>query len=444
MRAGLLAVLVTAVTLSAEARPPNIVMIVADDVGYGDFGCYGSQLDPTPRIDALAGRSLRFTDYHTAGAMCSPTRASLLTGLYPQRFGPEFDGALGNRGGSNPGLPLEAVTLAELLQEREYATACLGKWHLGYAAPLLPTRQGFDLFRGLLSGDGDHHTQIDRSGNADWYDGEALRPEEGYTADLLTEHALDFIEEKQDVPFFLYLPHLAIHFPWQGRNDPPHRKLGRDYIKEKFGIIPDPSNVSPHVIAMLEAFDDSVGRVVDCLRDLGLEENTLVIVTSDNGGYLHYGSRFQNISSNGVFRGQKTEVYEGGHRVPLIVSWPGRIEPGTSDELVHSNDWLPTLLSLAGAEVPSVDGIDLGPHLFRQASLQERTLFWRTRSGHAARLGPWKLCVTGKETQLYHLEKDPGETTNLANEEPAKVHELASQWSAWNESVNQSAAALSR
>lgn len=442
---GSLVVLLVSLAHAANAAP-NIVMIVADDVGYGDLGCYGSKVNPTPHIDALAANGLRFTDYHSAGAMCSPTRASMLTGFYPQRFGAEFDGALGKRQEKEVGLPVAAVTLAERLKEEGYATGCFGKWHLGYSAPMIPTRQGFDVFRGLLSGDGDHHTRIDRSGNEDWYHDETLSPEAGYTADLLTDHAVDFIEAHRDSPFFLYLPHLAIHFPWQGRGDPPQREPGTNYQDDKWGIIPDPANVAPHIQAMLTALDDSVGRVISTLHENGLEEDTIVIFTSDNGGYLDYGPRFRNISSNGVFRGQKTEVYEGGHRVPLIVSWPGKIEPGISDATTHSNDWMPTLLALAEAEPIAepikTDGVDLLPHLLHGEPVPDRPLFWRTRSAHAVRQGPWKLCVLGKETELYHLDEDPGETTNLAEAKPEKVSGLDALWEAWNEDVNRSAATL--
>lgn len=435
----LLLLLILSAHLPLCAGLPNIVLIVGDDVGYGDLGCYGSRINPTPHIDALAKGGLRFTDYHTGGAMCSPTRASMLTGCYPQRFGADFDGALGERLGHEVGLPLEAVTLGEKLKEQGYATACFGKWHLGYQAPMVPTRQGFDVFRGLLSGDGDHHTHISRSGKEDWYANESLAMEEGYTADLLTRHSIDFIEAHRDQPFFLYLPHLAIHFPWQGPNDPPHRQKGGDYKDDKWGIIPDPSNVAPHVKAMLESLDASVGQVMETLRRLGLTDNTLVIFTSDNGGYIDYGPRFQHISSNGVYRGQKTDVYEGGHRVPMIVSWPGRIGPGVSDALTHSNDWMPTLLQLVDAAPPSNDGVNVLPLIFDGEALPDRTLFWRTRSAHAVRRGPWKLCVIGKKTELYHLGDDPSETTNRATAEPALVKDLSAAWSAWNASVNQSA-----
>jgi len=389
------------------ASPPNFVLIVADDLGWGDLGCYGSDVHATPAIDALAAKGLRFTDFHSAGAMCSPTRASILTGQYPQRFGPLFDGALSGTKQRHLGLPLEAVTLAEVLREAGYATGCFGKY-------------------------GDFHTRVDRSGHRDWWDGEKPVIEEGYTTSLLTDHAVTFIETHRERPFFLYLPHLAIHFPWQGPDDPAQRTPGKSWHDDKWGIIPDPGNVSPHVKAMVESLDESVGRIVSILRELGLEENTLVIFTSDNGGYLTYGKNFRNISHNGPWRGQKTEVYEGGHRVPLVVSWPGRIAPGRSDTLVHSNDIFPTLASLAGAswEADAVDGIDLGPHLFHRHPVEERALSWRTRSHYAFRSGPWKLIVprSGGGTQLYHLGNDPGEQVNLAGNREPVVRELLEQW----------------
>lgn len=424
---------------SVPPELPNVLLIVADDLGYGDLGCYGSTVHETPHIDALAANGMRFTDFHSAGAMCSPTRASLLTGCYPQRFGTAFDGALSGANGRSDGLPLEAVTVAEALKESGYATACFGKWHLGYEAPLLPNRQGFDVFRGLLSGDGDFHTHVDRSGNEDWFHNEELVKEDGYTTDLLTRHAVDFIEARKDGPFFLYLPHLAIHFPWQGPDDPPHRQAGQSYHKDKWGIIPDPENVASHVKAMVESLDEGVGRLMEVLRRLSLDDNTLVIFTSDNGGYLNYGTRFQNISSNGIYRGQKTELYEGGHRVPMIASWPGRIEPGVSDALTHSNDLMPTLLALAGVEAPDHDGVDWGPLLMEGKALPDRQLFWRTRSAHAVRSGAWKLCAVDQRVELYHLGEDPGEQVNRVDEEPAIVERLSAAWQVWNTDVNRSA-----
>jgi len=429
----------------AEASP-NVVLIVADDLGYGDLACYGGELSKTPNLDALAASGVRFTDFHSAGPMCTPTRAAMLTGRYQQRFGAQFDGALSATNRHDEGLPHAAVTIAEVLRDSGYATACFGKWHLGYKPPWLPPNQGFDEFRGLASGDGDYHTQVDRSGLNDWWNGNVLEKDSGYTTDLLTDYSVDFIERKanEKLPFFLYLSHLAIHFPWQGPEDPPHRQPGTDYTGDKWGIIPDPGNVAPHVKAMVESLDASVGRIVAKLEEEGLTQDTLIIFTSDNGGYLTYGKGFRNISSNGPFRGQKTEIYEGGHRVPTIISWPGKIAPAVTDELGHSTDLFPTIASFLG--IPNdgsvLDGVNLRPLLLRGESPDERTLFWRMKELRAVRKGPWKFCGIGKRTELFRLDTDPGEEVDLSTKHPEKLRELLNDWEQWNREVNDSAATL--
>ena len=420
---------------------PNIVLIVADDLGYGDVGCYGSELNKTPHLDSLAAGGLRFTDFHSAGPMCSPTRAAMLTGQYQQRFGHVFDRAISGVHHRNFGLPHDAVTIAELLKRQGYTTACFGKWHLGYVPPWLPPNHGFDLFRGLGSGDGDFHTHVDRSGNEDWWHNNQLQKQEGYTTDLLTRYSVDFIEQHRERPFFLYVPHLGIHFPWQGPSDPPHRKPGKSYHNDKWGIIPNPGNVSPHVKAMVESVDSSVGQIAAALKKWNLDKNTLVVFTSDNGGYLTYGESFRNISSNGVLRGQKTELYEGGHRVPTIVSWPGRIEPGVTDETGHSTDVMPTFTTLAGVAKDDVetDGVDLGPLLFLRESLPKRMLFWRADGDRAVRHGVWKLFFTGTKAELFNLDDDIEEQYNLAEQQPKRVVAMTKAWVKWEQNVNRSA-----
>ena len=420
---------------------PNIVFIMADDLGYGDLGCYGHDTNETPYIDALAAGGLRFTDFHSSGPMCTPTRAATLTGLYQQRFGEKFDAAISGVRDYKSGLPLEAVTIAERLKEVGYATGCFGKWHLGYTPAFFPTKQGFDEFVGLGSGDGDFFTHVDRSGRKDWWRNETPLEEEGYTTDLLTEHSVRFIEDHRDKPFFLYVPHLAIHFPWQGPEDPPHRIPEKDYADDKWGVIPDRSNVYPHVKAMIESLDESVGKIVTALKRLGLEENTLIVFTSDNGGYLHYGGGFENISSNGPLRGQKTNVYEGGHRVPTIVSWRGRIDPGTTTQLGHSTDWFPTFLEVGGIEPATgeTDGVDLGPLLFNGESLPERDLYWRIRDKYAVRSGPWKLANQQGKLELYNLDDDLGERKDLSQLMPERVEVLKKAWDQWNAEMNRSA-----
>lgn len=424
-----------------RAEAPNIVLIMADDLGYGDVGCYGNHVNQTPNIDALAAGGLRFTDYHSAGPMCSPTRAALLTGQYQQRFGRKFDSALSGHEHKETGLPHAAITLAEVLKGRGYATACFGKWHLGYQPPWLPTSQGFDVFRGLGSGDGDFHSHIDRSGNEDWWYNDRIEMARGYTTDLLTRYSVEFIEAHRTQPFFLYVPHLAIHFPWQGPHDPVHRRQGKNYDDDKWGIIPDPGNVAPHVKAMIESFDESVGTIVGALDKWNLRDNTLVIFTSDNGGYLTYAPKFRNISSNGVLRGQKTQLYEGGHRVPMAIAWPGKIQPGVTAQTAHSVDLMPTIAALAGIRRDDIttDGTDLVPLLFRGESLPSRTLFWRAGKQSAVRQGPWKLYRNDNVTELYNLDDDLSEQHNLAEQNPELIQKLQTAWTAWEDDVNKSA-----
>lgn len=426
---------------AAEQQPPNIVLIMADDLGYGDLGCYGNKQVKTPHIDRLSAASLKFTDFHSAGAMCTPTRAAMLTGQYQQRFGPQFESALSGKSNHDIGLPHQALTMAELLKQQGYATACFGKWHLGYQPPWLPTNQGFDLFRGLTSGDGDHHTHVDRSGNEDWWHNNEVSMEKGYTADLLSKYSAEFMEANRERPFFLYVPHLAIHFPWQGPQDPPHRKAGQDYHTDKWGIIPDPNNVSPHTTAMIESLDQSVGEILAVLRRLDLEQNTLVIFTSDNGGYLNYGKQFQNISSNGPLRGQKATLYEGGHRVPCLIAWPGNITAGVTDQTAHSVDLLPTLAQAAGISATNfqTDGLDLSPLWQPGRTLADRDLFWRMGNNSAVRRGQWKLCLKNNRSELFNLETDLGEQQNLSAEHPEIVKSLSQALKEWEEDVDNSA-----
>jgi arylsulfatase A-like enzyme len=365
----------------------------------------------------------------------------MLTGQYQQRFGRMFDGPLSEILHRDTGLPHDATTIAELLKENGYATACFGKWHLGHQPPWLPPHYGFDEFRGLGSGDGDHHSHIDRSGNEDWWHNNQIEMEEGYTADLLTKHSIDFIEKNHDRPFFLYVPHLAIHFPWQGPNDPPHRVQGTDYAEDKWGIIPEPRNVSTHVKSMVESIDRSTGKIIETLKKLKLDNSTIVVFTSDNGGYLTYGKRFANISSNGVLRGQKGTLYEGGHRVPMIVSWPGSIPPALTEETAHSTDLLPTLAAVADAKSDhlQLDGMDLTSLLIKGERLPERMLFWRADDESAVRSGPWKLRIQGEQHELFRLDSDVEETKNLFDQNPDIAKHLADAWKKWEADANESA-----
>jgi len=436
--------LVSMYIVPVSAVPPNIVLIVADDLGYGDLACYGNKKNRTPHLDRLAARGMRLTDFHANGPTCTPTRAALLTGRYQNRFGPIFEGPLSYKTNYDQGLPVTAITIADALKRAHYATAMFGKWHLGYRPPYVPTRQGFDLFRGLLTGDGDHHTHISRSGNEDWWYNEQLAMETGYSADLITRHSVDFIARHQDGPFFLYVAHLAIHFPWQGPDEPGFRRKGHDYWNlTKLGPHP-PGTVGPVVRSMVEAVDQSVGTIVATLQRLHLADRTFVFFTSDNGGYLDYAGRFRDeISSNGPLRGQKGDVFEGGHRVPAIAWWPGRIRPGTiTSATTMTMDLMPTCLDAAGLLTPSnprggrLDGTSLMPVLLEKDSLAPRTLFWRAGKKRAVRSGPWKLVVLGDEHPLlFNLASDVSETRNLVRQQPAVVKRLNDALARWEQDV---------
>ena len=431
---GFLVVLASMACGRPAEQPPNFVVIMIDDLGYADVGVYGSERNRTPHIDRMAAEGLRFTDFHSNGPMCTPTRAALLTGRYPQRFGEQFESAISGVDDYDTGLPLDAVTIAEVLRNEGYATGMYGKWHLGYHPPFMPTNQGFDDFRGLGSGGGDHHSHIDRSGRPDWWHNSQLDMERGYSVDLITRHSVEFINRHRDKPFFLYVAHLAIHFPWQGPDDPGYRVEGGDYHNlTKLGQL-DGTDVSAKVNDMVEAVDGSVGAILGAVRVHGLESNTFVVFTSDNGGYLTYQGGYHNISENGPLRGQKGDIYEGGHRVPAIAWWPGRIQPGVTDALGASFDLFPTLAELAEVDtnVPAHDGASLAPLLLEGRDPAPRTLFWRMRTKAAVRRDQWKLVRNAnKSLELYDLERDIEESVDLAVERPEILEELSGALRSW-------------
>ena len=424
---------------------PNFMLIVADDLGYGDLGCYGHESNKTPHLDAMADEGTKFVDFHSNGPMCSPTRAALLTGQYQNRFGRAFESALSAKTHANTGLPLRTVTIPEALKKAGYATGMFGKWHLGYNLPYLPTRHGFDEFRGLLTGDGDHHSHISRSGTEDWWCDERIEMEDGYSADLITRDSIDFMERNRNKPFFLYVAHLAIHFPWQGPDEQAHRMKGQDYWNlSKLGPHKE-GEVGPVVRQMIEAVDKSVGKIMAALNRLGLDDNTFVFFTSDNGGYLSYGGRHKGeISSNGPLRGQKGDVFEGGHRVPAVAWWPGRIKAGAvTKSTTMTMDLMPTYLELAGVKAPESDsynvqdGNTLTPVLFEGLPMPERVLFWRRGKEWAVRQGPWKLVGVNKgEMMLFNLDDDIGEQKDLANERPDLVEKLLAAYKDWEKDVS--------
>ena len=410
-------------------RPPNFVLIMADDLGYGDLSCYGSERARTPHLDALAREGLRFTDYHSNGCVCSPTRAALLTGRYQQRSGVDevvfADPKLGYR--ENYGLQPGEITFAHLLRAAGYRTAIFGKWHLGYARKFNPVHHGFDEFRGYVSGNVDYQSHVDGAGFADWWHGAELEPERGYTTHLITRHAVRFLEEQKDRPFCLYVAQEAVHSPYQGPGDGPLRQAG-EKGREKYPA----GHIARAYREMVEEMDRSVGEIVATLRRLGLERDTFVFFCSDNGATKE--------GSNGRLRGFKASLWEGGHRVPAIAWWPGKIAPGTAGETALAMDVLPTFLDLAGATPPKghlLDGVSLAALLREAKPLPARQLFWAYNQQGAVREGPWKLVVTASASPpaLFHLGEDPAEKNDLAARHPERVAALTAAFAAWKKSV---------
>ena len=440
----------------ARAAKPNVVLILADDLGWRDLGCYGSTFHQTPALDALARQGMRFTNAYASAAVCSPSRASLLTGKSPARLHLTHivQAAQATKGGLRdpswtPYLPLEEVTLAESLQPAGYATGIIGKWHLGGAigrsangdgAEGNPLLQGFDFqIGGCVHGQPpDYFYPYTRTivgnqlvGMTDLAGG---RPGE-YLTDRLTDEAERFLERNKARPFFLFLSHFAPHTSMGDRLQAPEALI------EKFKARVDSQDPQhdPVYAAMLASLDQGVERVVRKLSELGLAENTLVIFTSDNGGY---GSKTSNLP----LRGAKHTPYEGGLRVPTLVRWPGHIPPGTvSDTPIISADVVPTVVAAAGLEPAResvLDGANLLPALTGSGALVRPSLYWHyphcdTEPYSVVRQGNLKLIefLGDGRTELYDLRDDPAEKTNLAERRPEQVVTLRRDLAQWRESV---------
>jgi arylsulfatase A-like enzyme len=400
-------------------KSPNIILIMADDLGYGDIGCYGSGYIKTPVLDKMASEGIKFTDYHSNGAVCTPTRAALMTGNYQQRAGLEgvIYAQLDKR---MHGISQSEKTIAEYFKDAGYKTGAFGKWHLGYNPEYNPVKHGFDNFYGYVSGNVDYISHRDGIGIYDWWQNTDTIYEEGYVTDLITNHALDFLEQNKDNPFFLYLPHEAPHYPYQGRNDKADRLPG-----EEFPALGSRIDKKEAYKEMVEIMDENIGRVFEKLEELKLNGNTLVIFCSDNGA--------TNMGSNGDLNGFKTTLWEGGHRVPAIIWYSEKIKSGAvTDATVLSMDILPTILSVIG-KIPekSLDGADFSELLFNGKELAERPVFWRYRDQWVARKGNWKYLKINQDEYLFNLKDDLEEQNNLFDSNKEKVQELKTLLQKW-------------
>ena len=452
---------VAASTVTAQSRP-NIVLLVVDDLGYGEIGPHAPDPIPTPNIDRLASRGVRFTNGYVSAPYCTPSRAGLITGRYQTRFGYELNPTGAANEDPRVGLPPSEITISELLQDAGYTTGLVGKWHLGGTAAYHPLRNGFDEFFGFLH-EGHYFVPAPYKGVTTWMRRKAL-PDGGqgrwtssdgrlvysthlgthepdynadnpivrnsqpvneseYLTDAFTREAVDFIERQQDRPFLLYVAYNAVHSPMQAT----------DAYMERFKHIPD---IQRRIFAaMLSNVDDSVGEIMKKLESEGLEENTLVFFVSDHGGPTK-----ELTSNNEPLRGGKGDLYEGGIRVPFIAQWPGRLPAGkTEDRPVISLDIFASAAAAAGVSLPEdrvIDGVDLLPYVLGdKAGLPHEKLFWRIGNKGALRMGDWKLVANPprrnlavRDWELYNLAEDISESTDLSDKNPAKARELRAAW----------------
>lgn len=434
-------------TALAETKKPNIVLIMADDLGYTDLACYGSEYYETPNIDRLAAQGMRLLNHHHC-QNCTPTRAALMSGQYGARTGVYTVGGVDRFDWSRrplrpvdnvTELPLDRAIIAQQLQTAGYATGMFGKWHIGQNGPYHPAKRGFD--EAIVSMG--KHFDFATSPKVEYPDGQ-------YLADFLTDRAVDFMQRHKDEPFFLYLPHFAVHSPYDAKQELVDRFQDKPIAE---------GHHHPTYAAMIASVDESVGRVMQTLDELQLAENTVVIFTSDNGGVGGYAreginKRSSDITDNAPLRSGKGSLYEGGIRDPLIVRWPGVAKPGSQCDVptIHV-DVYPTLLEIAAAPRPEhvLDGESLAP-LFRDADarMKRDAIFqhfpgylgagpgqWRATPVSLIHSGDWKLMefLEDGRLELYNLREDIGETKNLAQQMPEKAEELRNRLVAWRAEV---------
>ncbi len=405
-------------TKSAASRP-NVIVILADDLGYGDTSVYDGWVE-TPHLERMAAAGLTFTDFHTNSSVCSPTRAGFLTGRYQQRVGIVDVVA---RHLDTPGLDPSELTIPRLMKQGGYRTALFGKWHLGMEQKFNPIHHGFDEFRGYLDGYVDYHVHRNS-----WFNGLKKEDQPGYSTHLITRNAVQFIDQNTTRPFFLLVAHEAVHLPFQTPSDTPEtrkpipksERWSRERIRPKYKI-------------MLEEMDKGVGEILDAIERNRMADRTLVFFLSDNGAI--------GAGSNKPFRGGKFSHYEGGHRVPAIAWWPGKIRADSkTDEMAMGMDLLPTIMELANIRVPSareLDGVSIAGLLLLGSKLPRRQVFfgYEPKLGTAMRDGDWKMIVKANKSQLYNLKADIAETTNLSEKHPERASTMRMAIESWKQRV---------
>ena len=411
---------------------PNIIYIVADDLGYADLGCYGGRDEPwgpvSPVLDGLAADGIRFTQGYSNSPVCSPTRFALMTARYQYRLRGAAEEPINSksRGSTALGLPPEHPTLPSLLRAAGYRTALIGKWHLGFAPHFGPLKSGYEESFGPLAGGVDYFTHCDSSGRHDLWENDVEHHQEGYLTDLLSRRTVEYVERMaaQDAPFFVSLHYTAPHWPWETRDDAARAPTIRDNLFDLAA-----GNI--HVYRrMIHHMDEGIGQIMQALRRTGQLDNTLVVFTSDNGG--------ERFSDNWPLVGGKMDLTEGGIRVPWIAHWPAVIRAGgDSAQLCMTMDWSATMLDAAGvAAHPDypLDGVSLLPVLRDAAHAFDRPLHFRMnhRDQRALRMGDWKYLKVDDNEYLFNIPQDERERANLARKEPARLDAMRADWLAWN------------
>jgi arylsulfatase A-like enzyme len=439
LAAFLVAAIVVCPGRAAAQERPNIVLIVADDLGYGDLSSYGAPDIRTPNLDRLAREGVRLTEFYANAPVCTPTRAALLSGRYQQRVPlerPLETNAATPGTGLDIGLPATGRSLPQLLKNAGYATALIGKWHLGFKPEFHPNRHGFDYFWGYLAGYVDWYAHVRGDGQADLWENATPVRYDGYLDHELTNRAVSFVSEHATGPFFLEVAYGAPHWPFQS----PHR--ASTAVRRNGSMLQQPADADPpsrkDYAEIVEDLDADVGRILEALSARGLAEKTLVVFVSDNGG--------EWLSRNAPFFHRKDTVWEGGIRVPAIFRWTSTVPAGrTLNQVGITMDLSATFVALAGGSTAAnrLEGIDILPILRGTAPPIERTLFWRVGPAagqpRAARSGDWKLILDGSKQLLFDVVRDPGERDDLAAQHPDRVRRLKEMLDAWEKDVGATA-----